>query len=898
MSQREPLWRRYLHFLGPDPRADVDDELAFHLEELRRQYEAEGLSPEAATLRAQRQFGDLSAMRRTLHRQSNRRHRRMSRRENWLGLGQDFCFALRKLRLEPGFALAAIGMLALGIGACTAIFSIVNGVLLQPLSYRAPGQLYVVREVVPQMKQMYATLPANLQNVSVWQHDVKSFASVSAAEGIRGILQTENGPVQIDGARVSSSLLTTLGVAPRLGRDFRPEEDLPGANHVLLLTDATWRRRFHADPDIVGTSVTLSGTPNTIIGVLPPTFRFPRGAELGPLTSFGPSLEFLQPPGVDASQADPVGDFDYAAVARLKPGVTPQQAFAELNVVQERIIKGAGRNVDLAAELWPLNERVVGSSRTSLLLLLGGVIAVLIVLCTNLAGLLLARVPARQREAAIRTALGASRGQLMRQLLVESAAVAVIGGVLGIATAWVGLRTLLTLAPATLPRVDEVHVDGTVLLFGAVLSLIASVLLGALPAWRISGGLPEGQLQDATVRTTSSGAVRRLRDLLIAFEVATSSLLLIVAALLSVSLYRVLSVEPGFKPDRAMAVDFSLVPASFPDAASVRRIVDRAVAAVQSLPGVSAAGYVSKLPLRGETSVSGVRVPGVTYEGVPPLANYRVAIGDYFRAIGIPMIAGRAFEPSDRGRNVAVVSQAMAAKLWPGQDPLGKMLLSHWGQEATQEVIGVVGDVYTKGLDTEPTLMLYLPGDSPVMRFLTGGTIVARSGQSVQAIESAVRRTMGALDPGVAVTHVETMADVISETVTGRRFQAMIALAFALTANLVAALGIYGVVAYAVEQRRHELGIRMALGAEPRRLRGMVVRQGLRPVVLGLVVGAVAALLVSGALSELLFGVNARDPRIIALAAVVTLVIAVLACWVPGSRASRVDPMRAWRAAM
>ncbi|HEY3934549.1 MAG TPA: ABC transporter permease [Gemmatimonadales bacterium] len=897
MSRREPAWRRYLRLLGPDPRADVDDELRFHLEELERAFVARGMSTADARRAAETRFGNVEPRRRQLHARSSRTLRRVARGEWWLGLGDDLRMAFRKLVHQPVFALSAIVMLALGISANTAVFSVVNGVLLRPLAYPDPQRLYLVREIVDHFRAAYPTFPANLRSFRAWQTQVQSFEQVAIAESRPMVLSGDGDPALIQGVRSSAMLFGTLGVTPQLGRTFRSEEDDPGHDHEVILTDAAWRGRFHADPGIVGGSIVLDGQPYTVVGVLPASFHFPGAEQLGPLTHFGARVEFFTPLGLDAKQFDPLGEFDFAAIARLKPGVTAEHALAELNVVQGHIARDAGRDAgDLRAALWPLDDQVVGSSRTGLLLLLGGVGAVLVLVCVNLANLLLARVPERLHEAAIRAALGASRARLIRQLLAESMLVAVLGGMLGIAATWLALHALLAFAPATLPRLDEVQIDGRVLAFAVGVTLATGLLFGALPAWRIGQAAGAARLKAGRARVGETATVRRWRQSLIGFEVGISTLLLIAGALLTISLLKVLHVDAGFRSDHVLAADLTIPPLTLPNPTERRQFIERTIRDIGSVPGVATVGWISKLPLTGETSVSDISIPGQPTGEPVVLANYRLVSGPYFHVFGIPVRAGRVFDESDRGRKVVLISESVARHFWPGQSPVGRTIHTSWGTDEDQEVIGVVGDLRNLRLDGPPTLMVFIPDWAPPMEYATGsGSLVIRTSLPPLAIAAEVRQIVHSIDPAVPVTALRPMDDVVSGSVAGRRFQASLAIAFAGTALFLAAFGIFGVVAYSIEQRRRDLGIRLALGARPATLRWMVVRQGMTPVAVGLITGVAGSIVAGHFLGPLLFGVDPHDPVAIAVVVLIVLLAAGFACYLPGARATRIDPMAACR---
>ncbi|MGB6482611.1 MAG: ABC transporter permease [Candidatus Acidiferrales bacterium] len=809
---------------------------------------------------------------------------------------QDLRYALRMLTKAPGFAAIAIATLALGIGANTAIFSIVNGVLLRPLAFRQPQQLCVIREIVPQLTKFYPTFPANLPDFRVWQKQLHSFENIGLAEETSMDFTAREGAIELPGAIVSASLLDTLGVHPALGRNFRPEEDPRGRDHAVILTDSFWRSEFHGDSSIIGKAITLNGGSYDIVGVLLASFHFPQASELGPLTDFSPHLAFLKPLGEDPADNDLIGEFDYAAVGRLSPGVSLAQALAELNVVQARIAKQANEKLDLRGEIIPLSSQILGPARQGLLFLLAAVGAVLLIVCVNLANLLLARVPRRMREAAIRTALGASRARLVRQMLTESLLLGIFGGALGILLAFFGARAIVSAAPPGIPRLAEVSIDGRVLLFAIIISVFTAALFGVLPAWRVAHAEPQDALKSGATNTTESRRTRRLRSSLIGLEGALSTVLLILGGLFTSSLVHLLRVNTGFSVEHVLAADVDLPPQNYSSNAASMRFYDQALAAIRALPGVRYVGWVSSLPLEGEGSVSDIRLPGTSRADASnmPLADYRVVSPDYFATMEIPIIAGRAYTDADRGRNVVVLSQKTAERLWPRQNPIGQMCIPEWGAQKQFQVIGVVGDIRTVRMDKSPVMMVYMQ-NWPFDHVAFGGSIVVRTLMDPSGAASAVRDAIHRVDSGVPITELRPMATLVLKSVDTRRFQMLLALLFAACALFLASIGIFGVVAYSVEQRRHELGIRLALGAQLGNLRAMILRQGMAPVLAGLAVGVAASLLLGRLIAGLLFGVHAFDPLTFGCVTLVVVLVALAACYIPARRATRVDPMVALR---
>ncbi|MGA8233855.1 MAG: ABC transporter permease [Candidatus Acidiferrales bacterium] len=869
--------------------SEMDAEVRFHVQTYSEELIRGGVPPEEAQRRAALEFGGAEKIKEEC---------RDARGANFFeSLLQDLRYGLRTLRKAPTFATIAILTLGLGIGATTAMFSIVNAVLLRPLAYRQPDKLYVIREGIAEMAQFYPSLPANLNGFLRWQSQCRSFEQIAIVRPADKILTGAGESQEIHGGRGSANLFDVLGVQPQLGRSFLADEDRPGNDHVVILTDSFWRGRFHADPSLIGRSITLDGEPDVVVGILPPTFRFPKAAQLGSLTDFGLQLDFFKPLGLDPTKFSLLGEFDYAAIGRLKPGASPKQALAELNIIQAQIVKDAKENVDLHAELWPLETQVVGPARRGLLLLLGAVAAMLLIVCANLASLLLARIPNRLRESAIRSALGASRSRLVRQMLTESILLSVLGGLLGIGLAYLSLHQLVRWGPIDLPRLDEVRLDARVLGFAFLLSMVTGIVFGTLPAWRVTRTEPQDALKSGALTATESRRTRRLRESFIAFEVGASTLLLIVAGLLTTSLVRLLAVDKGFSAERTLTVDVTLPRQSYTSPAQQQNFYDSVLREVQRLPGVSHTGWISKLPFEGQEEVNGIQaVERPTDELHAPLANFRFVSPDYFQAAGIPLRQGRFTEESDTQRHVAVISQSVADKLWPGENPIGKQFHQGGDDRPITEVIGVVGDIRSVALDQLPLLLVYAQSGD-VANDWSGwhASLVVRSTSDPVALASALRGAVRTVDSTVPIVHLRQMTEVVTESVGVRRFQMSLVVLFALLALSLAAIGIYGVLAYSVEQRRQELGLRRALGAQVSDLRWMILRQGMSPVAIGLLCGTAASLLAGSLIRSLLYGVTASDPLTIATVALVVLAIALLACYLPARRSMTVDPMVALR---
>lgn len=569
---------------------------------------------------------------------------------------QDIRFGLRILRRSPAFTAVAVATLALGIGANTAIFSLVNSVLLRPLSYRDSKQLYAIHEIIPQWANSAPVLQANLPDFQIWQKEASSFELIAIAESTSMTLNGVGEPEQIRGTRASANFLELLGVHPTVGRSFLPEEDQTDRGHAVILTDLLWRRRFKSNRDIVGHSIMLDGTPYTVVGVLPESFGFPGG-----LNGFSRRSEFLTPlNGPKSYEQDLIGEFDFTAIGRLKSSVTAAQALAELNLIQARIAKEAKADVDLRADIAPLQSEIVGPARRGLILLLAAVGAVLLMVCVNIANLLFVRVPGRLREAGIRKAMGATESRLVQQMLVENLLLAFAGGFLGILLAYSGVRWLVHFGPVDLPRLNEVRIDARALVFVVAASGLTAVLFGALPAWLVSRANLNETLGSGGRSVTENRRARKMRASLVGAEVAMCTLLLFTAVLLGRSLLNLLRLDPGFSVEHLLAVDVDLPPLAYEKPAMRETFYRRTLEGIRSLPGVRSAAWVSMLPLEGEGSVSGINLPSNRLSPQDePMANYRAVSTDYFQTMGIPMLA----EPS--AFRIVVDARSSFRKAWP-----------------------------------------------------------------------------------------------------------------------------------------------------------------------------------------------------------------------------------------
>jgi predicted permease len=804
----------------------------------------------------------------------------------------DLRYALRALGRNPGYAAIVILILAVGIGANTAMFSIVDGVLLRALPFHEPEQLYAVQESVPKFANLAPDFPVNAMHFREWRKRWTAAEQIALIDSRAFNLTSGGEPERVNASRVSANLFPLLGVQPQIGRGFLEEEDNEGRDQVVLLSDGLWRRRFHADPNVLGQKIVLNDSPYEVIGVMPAGLKMPRVSQLQSMHLNDDDPDIWKPFAATKDDLEVMGNFNFGCLVRMKKGVPASRALDELNVIEADIIRDLPEKIELLAKMSPLQEQLTGRSRKALLLLLSAVGAVLLIVCVNIANLMLARATGRRREFAIRAAVGASTRRLLRQMLTESLVVAALGGALGIAIAYGALGVILNNAP-DVARMSEVRIDGRVLAVACGLSLLSALLFGLLPAWRASRLDPQEGLRASGRSFSESKQSGRMRTVLVALEVGLSTVCLAAAGLLLNSFVRLMQIDKGFDAEHVMSVQLYLAGTRYSAGTKREEFLRQTIEATKPLPGVTAMGVVNVLPLTGEGNNNLLIVEGVNaplFER--PLVDMRSVNGDYFRAMGIPLRMGRVFEESDRKKGVAIVAESTAKKLWPGRNPLGKRVSFGEPTAPLMEVIGIAGDVRANGLQKAPEQVVYIPywyrGQSQT-------SLVVRTGMDPKSIAGAVRAELRKLDPELPVPQFKTMQEIVSASVAERRFQLSLVLVFAGIALVLACLGIFGVVSYTVAQRRGEMGIRLALGATAGNLKSMVVRQGLIPVVVGLAFGIAGALALGRVLQGMLFGVRAGDPWTLGGVAAVLIGVAAAACYIPALRVSRADPLTALR---
>jgi putative ABC transport system permease protein len=875
LAVRRPAWSD----------ADVDDELRFHVEMRVEQLMARGATRAEAEEEARRRFGpSWDEAVRHLHRSGRAREERLAMRERFDAVWQDLRYAVRTLRRAPRFALAAVLSLALGLGATTVVFSLVDHVVLRPLPYADPARLVVVREAVADLSTVYPTMPANASHYLEFRRACTVCDGVAAIKRSALTLTGVGDPQRVGAVRVSANLFSVLGVAPALGRGFRAEEDRPGAARVVVLSDAFWRRQFGGDPRVIGRTVTLNDAAFEIVGVLPPRAGLQGGDALGALVGLPREVDVYRPLALTRREETTPGEFDYAVIARLGADATSEQLEGQLAGLTAGMLERSGQPLDAVRPVvTPLQEQVVGGAGRPLLVLLAAVAAVLLIVCVNLANLALVRAAGRERESAVRVAMGAGRARIARLALAESLVLAVVGCAAALLLARWGLDALVALAPATLPRIGEVRLDGRVFASVAVLAAVVALVVGALPALR-AGRVQPAETLKAGTRTVKGGRIAaRRRALFIAAQVAFSTVLLVAAGLLLTSFQRVLRVERGFETEGVLALDVVLPGNAY--ASDVRRMqyFDRVQAELAGVRGVSTAAVASAMPLEGETWVDGIaRAEDGRSGGERPTANLRFVTPTYFAAVGTPVRRGRAFVAEDRGRRTVVVSERVARTLWPGEDAVGQRIMAG-NNDTAAVVVGVASDVRTSRLEEEGSLVVYLPAwEYPPAQ----ATLVVRTSADADAVTGAVRAALRRVDPAVPVARVRTMSDVVATATAARRFQLGLLALFAAMALVTAATGIYGVIAQSLASRAGEIGVRLALGARPADVRRLVLREGLTPAAVGLVVGVAAAVVLGRGLQAMLFQVRPGDPATLAGVTLVLGAVALVACAIPARRAA------------
>jgi predicted permease len=809
---------------------------------------------------------------------------------HWL---QDFRYAVRMLRKNLVLTVVIVASLAIGIGANSAIFSVVDALLLRPLPYPHPDRLAAVWLHSPAIG-ILRDWPSPGQYIDI-QNQNHSFEQMALAQSRISTLTGRDQPQRVDVLRTQSSLLTMLGAKALLGRTFLPEEDRPGKPPVAILSNRVWQRLFNSDPAILGKSITLDGTPYSVAGVLPRTFLL--NAEV--LPSEGPmdKVDIFLPLPLGADAAQRRGDENYNIVVRLKPGVSVPQAQADIDIIASRIRQKDKRGLSFGMDVVSLQEQVVGDVRRALLVLLGSVALVLLIACANVANLLLIRAAGREKEVAIRTALGAGWQRLARQLLTESILLGLLGGAAGLLVAELSLFALRTINPGNIPRLDDIGINGTVLAFTLGLSLATGILFGLAPAWRAIKLDLNSSLKAGGRSGQSSGGLHlkrhHLRGLLVVTELAFSLVLLIGAGLLIRSFVRLQSVAPGFTTDRILTMQVAANDPKYREDKTLAGFWREIETRIAHLPGVVAEGAVSALPLTGTVGWGGVHVEGYTPPpGQELQVDNRTASVDYFRTMQIPLVAGRFFSQQDTMDmpQTAIIDQKFARRFWPHNDAIGKHLWFDPKKPIT--IVGVVGVVKQYGLEIDGKIALYLPLQQDTDR---GMFLVVRSSSEDAGLSAAIVREIHAVDPTVVVYGFRAMQDRLYDSLARQRFSSTMLGAFAVFALLLASVGLYGVMSYLVTQSTHDIGLLLALGARSENIIGLVVRQGMQLALIGILAGLIGAAVLTRVIASLLYGVSTTDVATFVGVPVLLAVVAFAATVIPALRATGVDPLVALR---
>jgi predicted permease len=863
---------------------ELDDELRDHLERKTEEYVAQGMRQEEAHRRARLDLGGI---------EQTKEKCRDARRVNWIqDLIQDLHFGLRMLRKSPGFTAVAVLTLGLGIGVNTAMFSVVNAVLLRPLSYKDSDQL--VQLIEHDQRRGIDFDWVSFPNFHDWAEQSKAFQYIAAYKFLAFTLTNVSQAEMLFGIKASANLLPMLGAEPILGRNFRPDEDQPGRDHEVILSYDTWNQSFRADPQLIGKTLTLNDEPYTVVGVMPASFNFPPTV---PVISSLPSRKtaFLVPLGI-AFNPDQRDWNMLGVIARLKPGATIGQARADLDTVARNLeLQYPAQNRGITVRVEPLLDQVVGGVRPAFWIFLAANSLVLLVACANVTSLLLARSTIREREMALRSSLGANRSRLVRQLLTESVLLSIAGGAFAVLLAYGGLPLLTVLTPANLPRIEDVAIDGRVLAYTLVVSVLTGIIFGLAPSLGVGHADLTQPLKGQ--RSTPTTKHSRLRGALVVSEVALSLALLIGAGLMLKSFVRMERVDPGFRAEKLLTVWTILSEAKYAPHQQVA-FYQQAWQRIQALPGVKSVGAIDNLPLSGIHGGGPFTIEGHPTESDSDAPNaYRCTVSvNYFRTMGIPLLHGREFTEQDREGTptVLMINETAARRYWPGQNPVGSRLSFTTGRtEPTWlEIVGVVKDVLHDGLESPAKPTIYLPFLQSAQAFMV---TVVRTDIDPTGLASAVRGAIAAVDKDQPVLMTRTMADIYSDSVAQRRFNTALLVAFGTLALFLAVVGVYGLMAFAVAQRTHEMGVRIALGAGRRDVVKLVLGQGLRLAFSGIAFGLGLAFLLTRFLSKLLFDVPQTDAATFIVVPLCLGGIALLASYIPARRAMKVDPMVALR---
>jgi putative ABC transport system permease protein len=865
---------------------DLDAELRFHVDQAIAQNLARGMGREEARRAALFEFGGVAAISEEC---------REARRVNWFhDLLQDSRYAARILRKSPGFTATALVTLALGIGACTAVFSLVNSILLKPLLFPHPEEIVYLKHLnYPGALIGYDQFPWSPMEVQEFATTHRSLKYFGAFEPRRFNLTGTGQPVTLRGVRATAGFFPTLGVAPALGRVFTAEEDQPGNDHVVVVSDRLWRERFAADPGAVGRTMNLNNTLYTIIGVMPQGFAFPRAAEMSATFMFASETAVWVPAALPANAR---GLSEFAAIGRAQPGVSVGKVRAELKLFTDR--------EDSEYPAWkgwylydasPLSEEISGRVSRPLLLIMGSVAVVLLIACANVAGLLLSHAIGRRREFSLRAALGAGTGRIVRQLLTESVLFSLLGGLAGVAISIAMMAFAKAFAPAGIPRLAEVHLDWRVLIFALAVSLASGAIFGLAPALGAANTNLTESLKESSQKATTSRLGRFLHRALLVAEISLALVLAVAAGLLVRTFISMLQGDPGFRPERVVSFPVTLSPLKYSDTARMAEFYHAALDKLRSLPGILSAALTETLPMGDLPDGTVIRINGsqVFNEKNQPYANYTIVSPGFFEAIGVPLERGRDINDFDTAStpSVAVINQAMARTYWPGQDAIGKQVGFGSPRMPLVTIVGIVADSKQASLRETPGPSMFIPYQQKPWSPMSTMHFVLRTKADASSIVSDAQNALHSIDADVPMGKAITLSTLIDESLAPARFAMLLLAGLAGTALVLASVGLYGVISYSVAQRTQEIGIRMALGAEPRDILNMVLGGGARLAGLGIAIGLVAALGAAHLMSSFLYGVRATDPLTFAAVSFLLLAVSLVASFAPARRAMRVDPM-------
>ena len=811
----------------------------------------------------------------------------------------DLKFAVRQLARNPGFTAVAVLTLALGIGANTAIFSVLNTVLLQPLPYRDADRIMMIWADNPSYNLGFHELPPSQQDLMDWRAQAKSFEQIAAIGSATIDLKRQDDSERIGAVTVTANLFDTLGVKPMRGRTFTTDEEQPGKDKVVILSHALWQREFGANPAILGSAISLNNEQRIVVGIMPPGFGFPYAVEMPPPYDLPAQTELWLPASGDARfWADDVNR-QFVVLGRLKPAVTPSQAQAEMTAIAQRVAKDRpATHAGWSTHLRPLPIQVAGPARPLLFVLLASVGFVLLIASANVAGLLLCRSVARQRELAVRAAMGAGRARVFRQLLTESLVLSGLGGMVGVLFGNLGLKALLAFSPSNIPRIHETALDGTVLIFCAGLCLVTGILFGLAPAWS-AARINFSEVLKSSDRGNSASAKQLRFGSLVTAQTAIAVILLVGAILTLRTVQKLVKLDPGFAKIGISTMDIVLRGPRYNKGEARIAFFDQLQEQLRTVPGIRAVGAISHLPLSGHENVGYFRVEGAAEPapGKEPLAEDRLVTPGCFEALGFTLLHGRNFEKHDEvGKlHVAVVNEALAHQFFPGANAIGKRIRLKESQDWLS-IIGVIRDVHGAGLALQPRPAIYRnhlqdPGYWDEMTVVMRTTSPAAVGSPEQLLRGAIRK----VDPSLSIANFRTIESLVAESLSRPRFTSFLLTMFAGVALALTMVGLYGVVAYTVNRRTRELGIRMALGASRHDVMSLILNQGLRPALLGVAIGFAGALALTRFLGSQLYGVDPTDPLTLFSACVALTCIAGAACWIPAQRAAKVHPMSALR---